>query len=175
MTAARSAAEKGASGGLTRASAGSPWICASSALTPATNGLPSNSLRIATAASSAAVSPLLQARAHRSALQVGGGRDAAGEIAASRLEQRRLGRREHRKIRSKSRRPSAHRPCRRRNPSVPRCGTETYPAAGGSARRARAGPTSPGNDRDKAGSAFPPSPARWFRCRRTSPSSGTPL
>ena len=123
MTAARSAAEKGASGGFTRASAGSPWICASSALTPATSGLPSNSLRIATAASSAAASPLRQARAHRSALSWRWPRCSRRNRRA-RLEQRRLGRREHRKVLRDRRGRRAHRPCRRRNPSVPRCGTE---------------------------------------------------
>src|SRR5689334_25252427 len=45
-------------------------MCARSAFTPETNGLPSNSLRIATAASSAAVSPALQARAQRSAFRL---------------------------------------------------------------------------------------------------------
>src|SRR5690348_4038461 len=45
-------------------------MCASSAFTPGTSALPSNSLRIATAASSADASPELQARAHRSALQL---------------------------------------------------------------------------------------------------------
>src|ERR1041385_7767507 len=43
---------------------------ASSALTPETSGLPSKSLRIATAASSAAASPDFQARAQRSALRL---------------------------------------------------------------------------------------------------------
>ena len=45
-------------------------MCASSAFTPDTSGLPSNSLRIVTAASSAALSPLLQASWQRSALRL---------------------------------------------------------------------------------------------------------
>src|ERR1044072_704555 len=44
-------------------------MCARSAFTPETNGFPSNNLRIATAPSNAAPSPLLQARAHKSALR----------------------------------------------------------------------------------------------------------
>ena len=58
LAAARSAAANGASGGATRAQPASLWICASVALTPDTSGLPSNSLRIVTARSSAAASPL---------------------------------------------------------------------------------------------------------------------
>ena len=65
----RSPAENGASGGFIRASAGSPWICDSSAFTPDTSGLPSNSLRMVTPASSAALSPLAQASWQRSALR----------------------------------------------------------------------------------------------------------
>src|SRR5262249_20538415 len=69
-TAARSPGEYALKGGCTCAQAASRWICASAALTPGTNCLPSNSLRIATAASSAAVSPPCQARAQRSALRL---------------------------------------------------------------------------------------------------------
>src|SRR5215467_6146395 len=92
MTDARSTAEKGASGGLTRDKLGSPWIWASSAFTPGTKGLPSNSLRIVTAASSAVVSPSLQARAQRSALRL-----AVAEMhpaKSPRREQAGFGRRE---------------------------------------------------------------------------------
>ena len=119
LTAARSAAANGASGGLTRASAGSPWICASNAFTPDTSGRPSNSLRMATAASSAAASPCTQARAHRSALRL-----AVAEMQPAKSPRpppsgSRLGRGKHGKLASRSPPPSAHRPCRRRNPSDP--------------------------------------------------------
>ena len=87
--------ENGASGGFIRASAGSPWMCASSAFTPDTSGLPSNSLRIVTAASSAALSPLLQAQLAKIGVEIGGRRDAAGEGAGARIEQHRFGRRKH--------------------------------------------------------------------------------
>src|SRR5262245_15028321 len=70
MARARSAAENGTSGGTVRAQVGSPWIWASSALTPETSALPSNSLRMVTAAARAASSPWRQARAHRSALRL---------------------------------------------------------------------------------------------------------
>jgi hypothetical protein len=66
---ALSEAGNGASGGATRAQPASLWICASVDLTPETSALPSNSFRIVTAASSAAVSPEVQACWQRSALR----------------------------------------------------------------------------------------------------------
>ncbi len=84
-----------ASGGATRAQPASLWICASVDLTPETSALPSNSLRIVTAASSAAVSPDAQAVLAEIGVEVRGRRDAAREDAGARLDQAGLGRGEH--------------------------------------------------------------------------------
>src|SRR6516165_4730233 len=70
IAAARSAAGYPNKGGATRAHCESPWICASSAFIPGTNGVPSNNLRMATASERAAVSPERYARAQRSALRL---------------------------------------------------------------------------------------------------------
>ena len=141
----RSRSGNAARGGITRRQARSSWMWASSALTPDTSALPSNSLRIVTAASCAAASPCAKARAHRSAVEIGGRRDAAGEGAGAGVEQHRLGRREHVEARARSPRPRARRPCRRRNPSGRRCGRRSVSSSRlTSVDDARAGRTADG-------------------------------
>ena len=146
-------AENGASGGLTRASAGSAWICASSDFTPETSGLPSNSLRIVTAASSAALSPLLQARWQRSALRL-----AVAEMQPANAPSRAS-------ISTASVEGNTSKLLRDRrglprighvaggNPSGPRCGCRSCRAGASPARRASAGRTAAGSDRGRSGSA----------------------
>ena len=107
--------------------------------------------------SSAAASPCAPGARAQIGVEIGGRRDAAGEIAP-RPRSGRLRSRGTRRNPARSPRPSAHRPCRRRNPSSRRCAMGYARAAGGSAPRARAGRTSPGSDRDRSGSACPPSP-----------------
>ena len=72
------------SGGCTRARPRSPWICASSALTPGTSGLPSNSLRIVDRGierRGIAAAPGARAQV---GVEVGGRRDAAGKMRRQR-------------------------------------------------------------------------------------------
>ena len=74
-------------------------MCASSAFTPDTSALPSNSLRIVTARSSAAVSPLLQASAHRSALRLAVAEMQPANAPARASSKHRFGRGEHAEVR----------------------------------------------------------------------------
>ena len=118
-------------------------------------------------------------------IEVGGGRNAAGEGASPRVHQRRLGRGEHREVARDRRRGAGIGHVAGGILQPDDAARECFQEPLDQRRRARAGPTSPGSDRDRAGSAWRRSPAPRHRyrqrarrrarpCNRTAASTSAP-